>query len=103
LDADYVLHDTLIDELRRLAPDADIAGYRVQFRYCIWGRPILSGNYPPVVVLYRRDVARYVQDGHTQRIEVHGKVIDLKNQINHDDRKPLSRWLDTQKTYTQLE
>jgi hypothetical protein len=56
-----------------------------------------------VTVLYRRESATYVQDGHTQRIAVEGAIADLGAPIFHDDRKPLKRWFSSQAKYTELE
>lgn len=103
LDADYVLSDELLEELRSLRPEEDTNGYRARFLYCVNGRRLRSGVYPPVVVLYRRDAAHYVQDGHTHRVSVEGKIKDLRSPILHDDRKPLSRWFQSQQHYTKLE
>ena len=103
LDADYVLTDAAVEELRALAPDEATAGYRMHFRYCINGRALSGSLYPPVVALYRRTLARYVQDGHTQRVVVDGPVGELKSFVLHDDRKPLGRWLAAQDRYAQLE
>src|SRR6266516_4023555 len=47
LDADYILGDGLKDELARLRPTDDVAGYRAKFRYCIHGRPLRDSLYPP--------------------------------------------------------
>lgn len=103
LDADYVLSDECVTELGRLSPDADVGGYQVGFRYCVWGKPLRGTLYPPVTVLYRREGACYVQDGHTQRVMVEGQVRSLCGRIFHDDRKPLSRWLQGQDRYMRLE
>lgn len=102
LDADYVVSDELIAELRNLSPDGP-AGYRATFIYCINGKKLQSGIYPPVTVLYRRDSASYVQDGHTQRVAVEGAVEDLRAPILHDDRKSLKTWFSAQARYTELE
>ena len=101
LDADYVVSDELIDELKTLKPNAD--GYRASFIYCINGKELRSGVYPPVTVLYRRNAASYVQDGHTQRVAVEGVIKDLNSPIFHDDRKPLRVWFKSQARYTELE
>lgn len=101
LDADYVVSGELIDELETLKPNAD--GYRASFIYCINGKELRSGIYPPVTVLYRREAASYVQDGHTQRVNVEGVIEDLSSPIFHDDRKPLRRWFNSQARYTELE
>jgi len=103
LDADYVLTDAIVDELRSLAPGEEMAGYRLHFRYCINGRALSGSLYPPVTGLYRREHAHYVQDGHTQRVVVDGTVGELKSFAFHDDRKPLGRWLGAQDRYAQLE
>jgi len=103
LDADYQVTDELVEELRRLDPGPDVAGYRASFVYCVSGRRLRGSVYPPVTVLYRRDLARYVQDGHTQRIQVEGRVLDLAAPILHDDRKPFSAWLRAQRRYMRLE
>lgn len=103
LDADYVLSDDFVAELQTLAPAPAVAGYRMQFRYCINGRPLSGTLYPPVIGLYRRESAHYLQDGHTQRVVVDGAVGELRSVVFHDDRKPLGRWLAAQDRYAQLE
>lgn len=103
LDADYVVTNEAVAALKDLQPDAATAGYRAQFSYCINGRRLHSGIYPPVTVLYRRESASYVQDGHTQRVVVDGRVAELRARLLHDDRKPLRRWLHSQARYAELE
>ena len=103
LDADFVLTDDVISEMAALSPSPDVGGYRASFTYCINGRPLRSGVYPPVMVLYRRDSAVYVQDGHTQRVRVDRAALPLSSKILHDDRKPLSHWIAAQVRYMRLE
>ena len=103
LDADFVLSDELIRELEAMAPDPDVAGYRASFTYCIDGRPLTGAAYPPVVVLFRRALARYTQDGHTQRVQLDGPIGTLAGRISHDDRKSLTHWLSAQSRYMRLE
>jgi glycosyltransferase involved in cell wall biosynthesis len=103
LDADYVLSTDAVDEIAALRPAAEIAGYQIGFRYCMFGRPLSATLYPPVTALYRRDRARYVQDGHTQRVMIDGDIEKLDARIDHDDRKPLSRWIASQLNYARLE
>ena len=103
LDADYVLSDELIAELESLQPKPVTAGYRASFVYCINGKKLQSGIYPPVTVLYRREAASYIQDGHTQRVALEGSVENLRAPIFHDDRKSLKTWLSAQSRYTELE
>jgi glycosyltransferase involved in cell wall biosynthesis len=103
LDADYVLTDELIDEIDALRPDPTTMGYRSSFIYCIQGRPLRGSLYPPRVVLYRTQSARYAQKGHAHRLEIGGTIEPLRGQIRHDDRKPLARWLESQRTYARTE
>ena len=103
LDADYVVPDALVHDLRSLDPADDIAGYSARFRYCIEGIPLKGTVYTPVTVLFRRDKATYLQRGHTQRVNVNGKVATLRAPIHHDDRKPLERWFASQVKYMALE
>src|SRR6185369_2394701 len=103
LDADYVVTEELVSELKTLQPNPETAGYRARFIYCINGKKIRSGIYPPVTVLYRREAARYVQDGHTQRVALDGAIEDLRAPLLHDDRKSFKRWFKSQSKYTELE
>jgi glycosyltransferase involved in cell wall biosynthesis len=103
LDSDYVLSDRFVHELEDLAVEAGVAGYEAPFRYCVWGRRLPRSIYPPRVVLCRRDRARFIQDGHTQRLVVEGDVRRLHSPIDHDDRKPLSHWIVAQDRYARLE
>ena len=102
LDADYVLTDAVIDEIKTLDPKgAD--GFRASFVYCVNGQPLRAGVYPPVTVLFRRTVTHVEQDGHCQRARVRGTVRELSGRIHHDDRKSLARWLNSQAGYMKLE
>lgn len=104
LDADYIVTDDLIRELGALTPGADVEGFRVSFTYCIGGRPLRNAVYPPVTVLFRHADARYVQDGHTQRLHLDGgRIVDLESRMLHDDRKSIGRWLRSQNRYMRLE
>lgn len=103
LDADFVLPDAFVEEIRALNPAAGTAGCRARFRYCIDGAPLRGTAYTPVTVLFRRETARYEQDGHTQRVRIEGAIRDLRARIDHDDRKSLDRWFQSQIRYMRLE
>lgn len=103
LDADYLLEPALIQEIASLSPADSVGGYLATFRYCIDGRPLSGSLYPPVMILYRRDGARYLQDGHTQRVVIAGAAETLRHKVLHDDRKPFSAWLAAQDRYARLE
>lgn len=102
LDADYVLTNALVGELQSLQPGA-INGFEASFEYCVDGRPLRCGVYPPVTVLYRRTAGRYEQDGHTQRLRLTGPAGRLRERIRHDDRKSIAHWLAAQARYMKLE
>lgn len=103
LDADYQLCRELIDEVSALQPRDNTMGYRASFTYCIHGRPLRGTLYPPRVVLFRLGAATYEQTGHAHRLNVSGQVERLRGRIRHDDRKPLGRWLASQRTYAAQE
>jgi glycosyltransferase involved in cell wall biosynthesis len=99
LDADYVLSDALIDEIRMLSPTETLAGYRVSFVTCVLGHSLKRGLYPERTVLYRKSLASYRSDGHAHRVQIDGATWPLKSYILHDDRKSFSRWLFSQDKY----
>lgn len=103
LDADYVLPAEFVDELRGLAPASGIDGYRARFQYCADGVPLRGGVYPPVTVLFRRARAHFVQEGHTQRVRLEGRIALLAHSLMHDDRKPIERWFSSQIGYMRSE
>lgn len=103
LDADYLLTAELVEELKTLRPESGTHGYRARFVYCVNGKPLSGSAYPPVTVLYSRAHASYMQDGHTQRVEIEGEVRDLQSPILHDDRKSLAHWVRAQSRYMNLE
>lgn len=102
LDADYELSAALEAEFSTLRAST-FAAYEASFVYCVCGNPLGGTLYPPRRVLYRRDCARYRNEGHGHRVEIEGSVGRLKGKIHHDDRKPLSRWLSSQQRYAARE
>ena len=103
LDADYRVTPELAAEIGELEPSPEVMGYTASFRYLIFGHALRSSIYPPRTILFRRDHARYHQDGHTQLLRVDGVVRPLAGKVEHDDRKPLSRWLRSQDNYFKIE
>ncbi|MEA5503442.1 glycosyltransferase family 2 protein [Halotia wernerae UHCC 0503] len=103
LDADYILTDALIAEISNLSLNDDIDGYFTKFKYCVFGKPLQSTILPPREVLFRKNKAIYIDDGHTQLLKNQGHSSQLSAYIHHDDRKPLSRWLWAQDRYMIIE
>lgn len=102
LDCDYVLCSGFEDELSQLDENSYDAFY-TSFRYLVFGKPLRACLYPPRAVLYRKDRCRYVPDGHTQILNIPGSTGKLMTKIDHDDRKPLTRWFLSQDKYAKLE
>lgn len=104
LDADYVCPPALAEEIAALPDRPEEDGFEARFRYVVHGRPLRGSLYPPRTVLYRREAARYADDGHAHRVRVDGPVGRLRTRIRHDDRKPLGpRWLAMQWRYAREE
>ena len=103
LDADYILTDELISEIQSLALNSSIDGYYVPFKYCVFGKPLRGALLPPRQVLFRKAKATYIDDGHTQLLQVQGESAHVSTYIYHDDRKPLNRWLWAQDRYMVIE
>lgn len=101
LDADYVVTKGLVNEMEKLTIQAD--GFFIPFRYCMGGKPLSQTLLPPRLALFRKACGKYIQDGHTQLLELNGSVGRLSEVIYHDDRKSFSRWWAAQKKYTALE
>lgn len=99
LDADYLLTEDFVLELKALQPPDSISAYFARFKYCVFGKPLRGSLYPPRKVLYRREKAIYEDDGHAHRVKVEGLTACLSSYLLHDDRKPLSRWLSSQDRY----
>jgi glycosyltransferase involved in cell wall biosynthesis len=109
LDADYLITPSLAQEITTSIASAadDLAGFSIPFRYCVAGRPLRATLLPPRTALYRRHgrrhPARYIDDGHSHRVQIDGRLGHLHQPILHDDRKPLSRWLESQRRYLPIE
>lgn len=103
MDADYIITEELLNCIRELDLDTKFDGFKVRFKYCIFGKPLFGTLLPPRKVLYKREKARYVEDGHAHQVKVFGKIGELDGYIYHDDRKDLSRWISAQDRYMKLE
>lgn len=103
LDADYIVPGDLKQELLNLSLSVEVNGYFIKFKYCINGEVLSSGILPPRLMLFDKSYGSYVQDGHTQMLELNGVAETLNCSILHDDRKELSRWLWAQEKYMMLE
>lgn len=104
MDADYILDDTVVESILNQPLDAtQTAAYAARFKYAIFGKPVRGSMYPPRKVLYAKDQAHYVNDGHGHAVVVDGAVKTLDGFIHHDDRKSFSHWLASQDRYLKKE
>jgi glycosyltransferase involved in cell wall biosynthesis len=104
LDADYILDDEIVATLLSLPLNPlQAAAYSARFKYDILGKPVRGSLYPPRKVLYAKDNAYYINDGHGHTVVIDGDVATLDGFIHHDDRKPFSHWLASQDRYLKQE
>lgn len=103
LSADFILTDALIDEMRGLNPEDDVAAYNIRFIYAIFGKHLRASAYPPGEYLFRPDRCAFYDEGHGEKLRVDGRALDLAHPIVHDDRKPLERFFAAQSRYMRLE
>lgn len=103
LDADYFVPDAFVREIAALDPAAGVNGYEARFLYAIGGRPLRATLYTPRAVLLRMGHFTLFQDGHTQRVQVDGRVEALREPLIHDDRKSWRRFVDRQRKYMRQE
>jgi glycosyltransferase involved in cell wall biosynthesis len=103
LDADYIVPEPFVEELKRLAPADNVDVAIAEFKYAVLGHTLRASLYPARPVLMRRDRVEIYQDGHTQRVRWNGNSLALKSRIIHDDRKGLGAFLERQHRYMQQE
>jgi glycosyltransferase involved in cell wall biosynthesis len=100
LDADYILEDSIVENMLSLPLNPQqTAAYAARFKYAIFGKPVRGSLYPPRKVLYAKNNAHYVNDGHGHAVVIDGNVQTLGGFIIHDDRKSFSHWLTSQDRY----
>ena len=103
LDADYVLPDAFIQEIKEKLPQNGIAAFDAKFHFLVFGKALRGNNTMPRPVLFQKSLCVYFDDGHTQRLQINGATGSFQQKIDHDDRKSLSRWLTNQASYSQKE
>jgi len=106
LDADYTVPEPLVREIQtalQAHSDGSLVGFRIPFRYCVFGKPLHASVLPPRIALFKRHQGYYFDDGHTQDLALSGKCGSLRTPILHDDRKSLDRWFWAQERYHKLE
>ena len=103
LDADYLVSEAFAEEISLLPESPSEVAFFGSFRYLSQGFPLRGTLYPPRALLFDRNRCRYLPDGHTQLLQFTGTSGLLRAKLDHDDRKPLARWFDSQLKYARLE
>ena len=73
----------LIEEIKNLRPQDSVNAYWARFKYCVFGKTLRGSLYPPRKILYRRDKARYEDDGHTFAYQ-HGQFCTTHYTLRRD-------------------
>lgn len=102
LDADYVLPQEFTEEVQFFIDNniSNNVAYFCRFHFLVFGKQLLSDNTTPRAILFKPAYCIYYDDGHAHRLKINGATGHFKSRILHDDRKPLSRWVDSQSTYS---
>lgn len=100
LDADYILTDEIIVEIKKYIKQDLFSAYNTTFKFLVFGQELMNDNTTPRPILFRRGFGTYYNDGHAHRLKISGKLSSFKSYILHDDRKSLSRWLSNQSGYS---
>lgn len=100
LDADYVVSAAFAAEIGEKISNSNTAAFEAKFNFLVFGKPLRSNNTTPRPVLFQKELCKYYDDGHTQRLRINGNTEMFSNKMDHDDRKPLSRWLSNQASYS---
>ncbi len=106
LDADEAVMPELRAELREVltSPPAGVSGFYVKRRFVFLGRWLRHGGYYPVWLLrvVRHAVARCEERGVDEHLLVDGGTARLRHDLLHEDRRPLSRWVERHVRYAEL-
>jgi len=106
LDADEAATPGLRAELAAVlaSPPREVAGYYVRRRFVFLGRWLRHGGYYPVWLLrvVRHRLARCEDRGVDEHLVVDGPTARLAHDLLHEDRRPLSRWVERHVRYAEL-
>lgn len=105
LDADHTITPAFAAEMGGLITKAgsDVDAVLTPFRYLVYGKPLRGTLLPPRFNLIRPCGGHYIDDGHAHQFQPNRRTLVMREPILHDDRKPLSRWLEAQQRYLQQE
>jgi glycosyltransferase involved in cell wall biosynthesis len=105
LDADHGITPAFTAEMAALLAQAgpEVDAVLTPFRYLVYGKPLRGTLLPPRYNLIRPGGGHYIDDGHAHRFQPRHRILAMRQPILHDDRKPLSRWIEAQQRYLHQE
>lgn len=95
LDADEWLTEKLKNEISETLKTSKLNGFYIKRRFIFMGRWLKHGGlYVKILRLFKHEFAAYIANGDVEYARVYGEVGSLKHDIIHEDRKPISRWIE---------
>lgn len=96
LDADEKLTNNLkteISEILKTSPAEN--GFYIKRRFIFMGRWLkYGGMYDKILRLFKHKFAEYIPEGDVEYAKVKGKVGLTKNDLIHEDKKGISKWVE---------
>jgi glycosyltransferase involved in cell wall biosynthesis len=103
LDADMSVPQEFVEEMSLSIKEQKYQGGITPFEFRILGRTLAGSIYPAQLRLFKPEMVRIRQAGHTQEFSTSGPIYRFKTPLIHDDRKSLERWVLAQLSYSSLE
>jgi len=110
LDADYVLSNELIKELKSLyiknLRKKKISGFKIKIYNKIFNKTIRENIYPKKILLFKNVNCYFKQFGHSEKFFIKGKILDINGYIMHEnfnEIKKFSIWKLNQSKYSKLD
>ena len=103
LDADYVLSDDIVDEIKSFKEFKRYDGFKFDIYFKILNKPISIDIYPSKTLLFKTGIEKYTSQGHKEVSNIKGKLFKFKSPIYHEDKKELKVWLKNQVNISNLE
>lgn len=95
LDADERLTEELKNEISQTLKTSELKGFYIKRRFIFMGRWLKHGGlYVKVLRLFKHKFTSYIADGDVEYASVTGEVGSLQYDMIHEDRKPISYWIE---------
>ena len=107
LDADYVLTDKLINEIKKInfkkLEKEKIFGLKIKIYNKIFGKIIEENIYPKKILIFKNKNCFYKKIGHSEKLFLNSKIIELSKHVNHENLNDIlnfSKWKNNQIKYS---